>query len=89
MTILILFYTSNPLYPQYKPACSITSLTVKLWWKYAYNCIRHIKGRRAWIEFMEGFRKRKQYIASCTNGIDIILTTARDLSTDLLKKNKK
>ena len=60
---VVLPTTSNPLYPEYKPACSITSITVKLWWKYAYNCIRRIKGRRTWIEFMEGFRKRKQYIA--------------------------
>ena len=53
---------SHPLYPEYKPACSVTSRTAKLWWRYAFRCIRRMKGRHLWVEFVESVKKRKQYI---------------------------
>ena len=53
----------RPLYPEYRPACSITAYTAKHWWKYAFKCIRRIRGRCLWLEFVEAVKTRKQYIA--------------------------
>jgi len=62
----------QPLFPEYRPACSITALTVSDWWKYAIRSTirlnsrakeRGYPGRRTlWRDFMDAFRKRQRYL---------------------------
>ena len=55
----------RPLYPEYRPACSITSLTASDWWRYAVQSVRRITrpGSCMWREFMRAFRKKRKYIS--------------------------
>lgn len=55
----------RPLYPEYRPACSITSLTASDWWRYAIRSVRRIRrpGSCMWRNFMLAFRKKRQYVS--------------------------
>ena len=55
----------RPLYPEYRPACSITSLTASDWWRYSIRSIRRMKrpGSCMWRNFMLAFRKKRKYMS--------------------------
>jgi len=55
----------RPLYPEYRPACSITSLTASDWWRYAVQSVRRMTrpGSCMWRDFMCAFRKQREYIS--------------------------
>ena len=55
----------RPLYPEYRPACSITSLTASDWWRYAIRSVRRMKrpGSCMWRSFMLAFRKKREYVS--------------------------
>ena len=52
----------KPIFPEYRPLSRITRQTVKAWWRYAFCCVRRLKGKHLWVEFYLAFQKRKEYL---------------------------
>ena len=53
---------AKPIFPEYRPLSRITSTTVKAWWRYAFCCVRRLKGKHLWVDFYVAFQKRKEYL---------------------------
>jgi hypothetical protein len=53
---------TKPLFPEYRPLRRLSRETAAEWWKYAYQCVARLSGRRAWSEFYQAFKRRKLYI---------------------------
>lgn len=41
--------TSAPLFLGYRPQCSLTRATARLWWGYVLRCLGRLSGRSSWF----------------------------------------
>ena len=52
----------KPIFPEYRPLSPIAPSTVHEWWRYAFCCVRRLKGNHLWVDFYIAFQKRKEYL---------------------------